>query len=84
VPTILRLGPYRFWFFSNENQATGEPPHIHVESGDGWAEFRLAPVSLRDHGGYNRREVERIRRIVIANRDLFLRRWHEFFGPPDG
>ena len=28
VPTILRVGPYRFFFFSNENN---EPAHIHVQ-----------------------------------------------------
>jgi len=27
MPTILRIGPYRFYFYSNEK---GEPPHIHV------------------------------------------------------
>lgn len=26
-PTVLRSGPYRFLFFSNE---AGEAPHIHV------------------------------------------------------
>ena len=27
MPTILRLGSYRFYFFSDEGN---EPPHIHV------------------------------------------------------
>jgi len=30
--------------------------------------------------GYTPREIERIRRIVIVNRDHLLRQWHEFFG----
>jgi hypothetical protein len=84
VPTIHRFGPYRFWFYANENQDAGEPPHVHVESGNGWAELWLRPVSVRDHGGYNARELDRIRRIVLANRELFLRRWHEFFDRPPG
>ena len=27
-PTVLRSGPYRLFFFSNE---AGEPPHVHVQ-----------------------------------------------------
>jgi hypothetical protein len=71
VPTVHRFGPYRFWFFSHENRGTNEPAHIHVESGNGWAIFWLHPVSLRDYRGYTPREVERIRRIVTANRNAF-------------
>ena len=79
MPTVHRLGPYRFYFFSEENDASHEPPHIHVRSGGGVASFWLSPVRTRDFQGYNPVEVERIRRIVEANRDLLLRRWHEFF-----
>ena len=79
MPTVHRFGPYRFYFFSEENDASHEAPHIHVRSGNGVASFWLAPVSVRDFEGYNRREVERLRRIVVANRELLLRRWHEFF-----
>ena len=79
MPTVHRFGPYRFYFFSEENDASHEAPHIHVRSGNGVASFWLAPVSVRDFEGYNRREVERLRRNVVANRELLLRRWHEFF-----
>jgi hypothetical protein len=48
VPTVHRFGPYRFWFFSNENQGTNEPARIHPQSAHGWAIFWLRPVSLRD------------------------------------
>jgi hypothetical protein len=30
MPTVLRVGRYRFFFFSNENK---EPPHIHIKAG---------------------------------------------------
>jgi hypothetical protein len=78
MPTVHRLGPYRFYFFSEENDASHEPPHIHVRSGDGVASLWLAPVRIRDFQGYTPREVERIRRIVVADRALLMRRWHEF------
>jgi hypothetical protein len=32
VPTVLRERGFRFFFWSNESN---EPPHIHVQSGDG-------------------------------------------------
>ena len=79
MPTIHRLGPYRFYFFSDESRETFEPPHVHVRSGRGTAAFWLSPVSLRDSWGYTPREIERIRRIVIGSRDKMLSRWNEYF-----
>jgi len=79
VPTIHRLGPYRFFFYSDENRETHEPPHVHVWSNGRIATFWLSPVELRDTGGYTRREIERVRRIVIGSRETLLRRWHEYF-----
>lgn len=82
MPTIHRLGPYRFLFYSNENRASREPPHIHVISADGEADFWLSPVSLRRAWRYTPREIERIRRIVTGSREMLLRRWNEFFDHP--
>ncbi len=80
VPTVHRFGPYRFFFYAHENRATREPPHIHVVSGNGEASFWLSPVAYRQSWGYTPREIERIRRLVIAHRMEMLRRWNEFFG----
>ena len=79
MPTVLRFGPYRFYFYSQENRASFEAPHIHVASASGRAVFWLEPVSLRINRGYSSREVDRVRRIVHANREQLLRSWHEFF-----
>lgn len=49
MPTILREGRYRFFFFSNEST---EPRHVHVESADGYAKFWLEPVELMKSIGY--------------------------------
>jgi hypothetical protein len=43
MPTILRVGRYRFFFFSNEGR---EPAHIHVKAGSDEAKFWLDPVQL--------------------------------------
>ena len=43
MPTILRSGALRFFFYSLEN---AEPLHVHVESGDAAAKSWLEPVEL--------------------------------------
>ena len=77
MPTVLRVGKYRFFFFSNEGT---EPPHIHVESGDDYAKFWLSPVELARSVGYAARETNRLKGIVIEHRSLFLEKWNDYFG----
>jgi hypothetical protein len=36
MPTVLRLLNWRFHFYSDEGN---EPPHIHVDTGDGECKF---------------------------------------------
>lgn len=43
MPTILRIGAFRFFFYSNEN---AEPCHIHVQSERKLAKFWLAIMTL--------------------------------------
>ena len=43
MPTVLRVGRYRFHFFSNEGR---EPLHIHVKAGEDEAKFWLDPIQL--------------------------------------
>jgi hypothetical protein len=49
MPTVLRIGPYRFYFWANESQ---EPPHIHVESAEREAKYWLAPVAFCSNKGF--------------------------------
>ena len=74
VPTVHRFGPYRFFFYSQENRASYEAPHIHVASGRRSSRV-LAPAGqpAEQPWGTIRSEVERVRRIVVANRELLLR-----------
>jgi hypothetical protein len=74
VPTVLRSGPYRFFFYSGD---CSEPPHIHAERDDDEAKFWLDPVRLQKSVGFRRREVGRLRELVIENRDLFMGVWDE-------
>ena len=41
MPTILRVGAYRFFFYASDR---AEPVHVHVEGADGTAKFWLDPV----------------------------------------
>jgi len=77
LPTILRSGPYRFFFYSADQD---EPPHIHVEREDSQAKFWLDPVELEWNGGFARYEIRRIEGIIEESGELLLREWHEYFG----
>jgi hypothetical protein len=64
MPTVMRIGPYRFHFYSREGN---EPPHIHVERDDMEAKFWLRPVSLAANLGFSQAELNRIERLVEEN-----------------
>jgi hypothetical protein len=77
MPTVLRKGPYRFFFWSRENR---EPPHIHIERDDSYAKFWLQPVLLAASRDFRDHEITELRTMVLENQALFLERWNEHFG----
>lgn len=76
MPTVLRIGPYRFFFYSGDRD---EPPHVHVERDAATAKFWLDPVRLQKTGGMARGEINKLQRLVIERREALLRRWDEYF-----
>jgi Domain of unknown function (DUF4160) len=76
MPTVLRIGPYRFFFYAGDRN---EPPHIHVEHDNNTAKFWLNPVRLERSRGLSRQEINQLERIVEANQEQFLERWNEYF-----
>ena len=76
MPTVLRLGPYRLFFYAGDRD---EPPHVHVERDNNNAKFWLEPVRLQSSGGFSRTEINRIQKLVEVNRDDLLRSWNEYF-----
>ena len=48
MPTLLRDGPYRFYFYLGDRP---EPPHVHVQRDNHIAKFWLDPVTLHSSGG---------------------------------
>jgi hypothetical protein len=77
VPTVLVIGPYRFFFYSNE---FGEPPHIDVERDTAVAKFWLSPVALARSRGFPAQELTRLSRLVTDHHDQFQESWDEYFG----
>ena len=76
MPTVLRIGPYRFFFYSNESN---EPPHIHVERDDMAAKFWLSPVRLHQSWGFKSAELNKIHSHVEEHNQYFTDKWHEYF-----
>jgi hypothetical protein len=74
MPTVLRIGGYRLFFFSREGR---EPPHLHVEQAERYAKFLLSPVSIANTRGFRSGELTELTRLVLGNRDLFEEKWHE-------
>ena len=80
VPTVLRVGAYRFFFYSNEN---AEPKHIHVRTADGEAKYWLDPIKLAWNRGFNERQIREIERAVSDHQDELNEAWSTFFGETD-
>jgi hypothetical protein len=77
MPKAWEHGPYRFFFWSREND---EPPHVHVKRERMEAKFWLDPiVELAGNWGFAAHELNEIRKLVEANRQMLLERWHEHF-----
>lgn len=77
MPTVLRDGPYRFYFYSHE---PNEPPHIHIDRENLSAKFWLNPVSLARNFGYGAKELHSLQKLVINNQFQLLEAWHGYFG----
>jgi hypothetical protein len=77
MPTVLRLGPYRVYFFSHE---PNEPPHVHVDRDEQSAKFWIRPVGLARNLGFSAHELKRIEALIRANEELLLEAWSAYFG----
>ncbi|HEV8184509.1 MAG TPA: DUF4160 domain-containing protein [Chthoniobacterales bacterium] len=77
MPTVLRTGPYRLFFYSAN---THEPPHVHVERDRNRAKFWLAPVTLQSSSGFARRELLDLYGLITDHQRILLGRWYDYFG----
>ncbi len=77
MPTVLRVGPYEFYFYSHENS---EPPHIHVDRENMSAKFWLENSTLAMNIGFSPKELRKIQAIVTRHREELLEAWNGHFG----
>ena len=77
MPTILRSGPYRIYFYSH---VPNEPPHVDIDRDKASCKAWLAPVALASSLGFSARELREIERFVSVKRSILLKAWEEFPG----
>ncbi|MEZ4542037.1 MAG: DUF4160 domain-containing protein [Chloroflexota bacterium] len=76
MPTALRRGPYRFYFYSYD---CDEPRRMHVDRERLSAKFWLEPdIALAANHGYSRRELRDIEAVMRANLEMLRHEWDAF------
>ena len=76
MPTVLRIGPYRFYFYSHE---PNEPPHIHIDRDNQSAKFWLEPVQLARNIGFSARDLRAIERMIVDHQEELQEKWNGYF-----
>lgn len=77
MPTVLRAGSYRFFFYAGDRE---KPTHVHIEREDKVAKFWLDPIRLQESGGFSRMEIVRLHKLVIEYENSLLEAWDEYLG----
>ena len=76
MPTVLRVEGFNFFFFAADRN---EPPHIHVERGDGAAKFWLNPIKIDYSRRFKKQEIKRATEIIEEHQNFLMDRWNEYF-----
>lgn len=75
-PTILREGPYRFYFFSREEPRM----HVHVHGPRGEAKFWLEPaISLAVNSGLSTQQINVVLRVIQEHENEIRKAWKTHF-----
>ncbi len=77
MPTVLRIGAFRFYFYSHE---PNEPPHVHIDRGEATIKVWLQAVEVAKSRGFRAHEIGAIVGMVDEHRALLLEAWHEHLG----
>jgi len=75
MPTVLRVGSFRFHFYSDEKN---EPPHIHVETPDGECKFWLHPIRLARNIGVSPKTVREIEKLVFQHQMMLVEKYNAY------
>lgn len=78
MPTVQHIsGPFRFFFYSFD---CNEPIHVHVRREKMTCKFWLEPIALSENHGFSSRELNRIRQIILENKEKIIEAWYEHCG----
>jgi|TARA_R100000049_G_C1938346_1_gene82264 hypothetical protein len=77
MPTVLRIGAFRFYFYSHE---PNEPPHIHIDRGDATIKVWLDSCEVAKSRGFRAHEINDIVKLVAEHHVRLTEAWHEYFG----
>ena len=76
MPTVLRVGPYRFFFYAGDRD---EPPHVHIERDVNVAKFWLDPIRFQSNRGFSRAELSKIQKLLNDHQEELNEAWHDYF-----
>jgi hypothetical protein len=76
MPTALRVGRFRFFFYSSDKD---EPVRVHVEVAGDVAKFWLEPVKLERSGRMEPRDLRMAQGIVEEHQEELVEAWHAYF-----
>ena len=75
-PTVFRDGPFRFFFFSREEERL----HIHVQSADGEAKIWIEPeIELARNYELSDQDLSRVLQLVIEHEQEIRDAWYRHF-----
>ena len=75
MPTVWRIGHFRFHFYSRE---AGEPARVYVRNADGECKFWLDPIQLAGNRGVAPPDVRQAGRLVFEYQTLRLAKYHAY------
>lgn len=77
MPTVLRIGVYRFYFYSHE---PNEPVHVHIDKGNATAKIWLHDISVARSVGFALHELRELQRLVKQHQITLREAWDAYFG----
>ena len=77
MPTVMRIGALRFYFYSHEPT---EPPHIHIDRGEATIKVWLGSLEVARSRGFRAHEINGIVAMVAEHQTALTEAWHEYFG----
>ncbi|MBA3897044.1 MAG: DUF4160 domain-containing protein [Sphingomonadaceae bacterium] len=76
MPTLLRIGAFRFYFYSHE---PNEPHHVHVDRGSATIKIWLDTLEVANSRGFRALEIGGIVALVEEHHEAFMEAWHGYF-----